>query len=73
MKMKFTSSYELTNLAATEEKFVWAIHPLLRLQPGDQLELPASTRALLNGEAGLMRLIRPSRNKLRENVCLACE
>jgi galactose mutarotase-like enzyme len=43
-------SYELTNLAATEENFVWAIHPLLRLQAGDQLELPASTRALLNGE-----------------------
>jgi galactose mutarotase-like enzyme len=43
-------SYELTNLAAMEENFVWAIHPLLRLQPGDQLELPASTRALLNGE-----------------------
>jgi galactose mutarotase-like enzyme len=42
--------YELTNLAGSREKFVWAIHPLLRLQPGDQLELPASTRALLNGE-----------------------
>ena len=43
--------YELTNLCATAENFVWAIHPLLRLQPGDRLELPASTRALLNGEA----------------------
>ena len=42
--------YELNNLGAAEENFVWAIHPLLRLQPGDQLELPTSTRALLNGE-----------------------
>ncbi|HVU27210.1 MAG TPA: hypothetical protein VHG71_05680 [Verrucomicrobiae bacterium] len=41
--------YELTNFGATEEKFVWSFHPLLRLQPGDELELPASTRALLNG------------------------
>jgi hypothetical protein len=41
--------YELTNFSATEEKFVWSFHPLLRLQPGDELELPASTRALLNG------------------------
>ena len=40
--------YELNNLAKTEENFIWAIHPLLRLQAGDQLELPASTRALLN-------------------------
>jgi hypothetical protein len=31
------------------EHYVWAIHPLLSLQPGDRLELPASTRALLNG------------------------
>jgi hypothetical protein len=41
--------YELVNLGATQENFVWAIHPLLRLQPGDQLELPISTRTLLNG------------------------
>ncbi|MEI9960441.1 MAG: hypothetical protein WDM76_04700 [Limisphaerales bacterium] len=42
-------SYQLNNHGATDESFLWAIHPLLRLQPGDQLELPASTRALLNG------------------------
>lgn len=42
--------YQLNNLAATEESFAWAIHPLLRLEPGDHLELPDSTRELLNGE-----------------------
>lgn len=41
--------YELNNLSATEEPFIWAIHPLLRLHAGDELELPDSTRALLNG------------------------
>jgi len=42
-------SYQLKNFSTAERRFLWAIHPLLRLQPGDQLELPASTRALLNG------------------------
>jgi hypothetical protein len=32
-----------------EERFIWAIHPLLRLTEGDKLDLPASTRALFNG------------------------
>jgi len=41
--------YELSNLGTVEENYIWAIHPLLRLRPGDQLELPTSTRALLNG------------------------
>jgi len=43
-------NYGLHNLSAIEEKFVWAMHPLLRLEAGDQLELPHSTRQLLNGE-----------------------
>ncbi|MEJ0091694.1 MAG: hypothetical protein WDM80_18340 [Limisphaerales bacterium] len=43
-------NYGLRNLSAIEEKFVWAMHPLLQLEPGDQLELPRSTRQLLNGE-----------------------
>jgi galactose mutarotase-like enzyme len=42
-------SYQLNNHGAADESFLWAIHPLLKLQPGDQLELPVSTRALLNG------------------------
>jgi hypothetical protein len=41
--------YQLTNLSASEECFVWAVHPLLRLAAGDELELPDSTRELLNG------------------------
>ena len=43
-------SYRLSNGGTTDEHFLWTLHPLLRLQTGDQLELPASTRALLNGE-----------------------
>jgi galactose mutarotase-like enzyme len=44
-------SYRLHNQSAAEESYLWAIHPLLSLQAGDQLELPASTRALLNNDA----------------------
>ncbi len=43
--------YQLHNRAAAQELYLWAMHPLLRLQIGDQLELPSSTRALLNGAA----------------------
>jgi hypothetical protein len=43
-------NYQLNNFSDAQEHFLWALHPLLRLQAGDQLELPASTRALLNGE-----------------------
>jgi hypothetical protein len=42
-------SYKLKNLSPVQEHFLWAVHPLLRLQIGDQLDLPASTRQLLNG------------------------
>jgi hypothetical protein len=42
-------NYKLFNLTAMEERFNWAIHPLLRLTDGDELELPESTRALFNG------------------------
>jgi len=45
--------YELRNRGDREELFIWAMHPLLRLRRGDKLVLPASTRALLNGEAWL--------------------
>jgi galactose mutarotase-like enzyme len=41
--------YRLVNQGNNEEHFLWAMHPLLQLEPGDQLELPRSTRALLNG------------------------
>lgn len=50
--------YTLKNQSRMAEKFLWAMHPLLRLCAGDQLELPASTRNLLNDEAWLDDLIR---------------
>ena len=43
--------YKLSNLEAMNESFIWAIHPLLRLVDGDEVELPKSTRTLLNGES----------------------
>jgi galactose mutarotase-like enzyme len=43
--------YQLSNLAPTEEPFIWAAHPLLRLVAGDELQLPDSTRKLLQGHA----------------------
>lgn len=46
-------NYQLANRSTTKENFLWALHPLLRLQAGDRLELPPSTRALLNGETWL--------------------
>ncbi|HEY2082045.1 MAG TPA: hypothetical protein VGI88_04625 [Verrucomicrobiae bacterium] len=42
-------SYELSNRSTAPEYFLWAMHPLLSLQPGDRLALPAATRALLDG------------------------
>lgn len=42
-------NYQLTNRSAAPEQFLWAIHPLLRLQEGDHLVLPAATRALFDG------------------------
>jgi hypothetical protein len=44
-------SYLLKNRSLVPEQYLWALHPLLRLQPGDRLRMPATTRALLNGEA----------------------
>jgi hypothetical protein len=43
-------NYRLSNLGPEEESYLWAMHPLLRLVAGDQLQLPASTRAQLDGE-----------------------
>lgn len=42
-------NYKLSNTNGAEEPFLWAVHPLLRLTEGDRLELPGSTRQLLNG------------------------
>ena len=43
--------YRLTNVNTCEESFLWAIHPLLKLCPGDRLEAPASTTGQLIGTA----------------------
>lgn len=43
-------SYRLDNRSQREERYLWAMHPLLELRAGDRLELPASTRALMNGQ-----------------------
>jgi len=44
-------SYRLHNRGAAQERFLWAMHPLLRLRACDRLLMPPSTRALCNGEA----------------------
>ena len=43
--------YRLKNRSLLTEPYLWALHPLLAVQPGDHLRMPATTRALLNGEA----------------------
>ena len=43
--------YQLNSRSGEEEQYLWAMHALLNLQAGDRIELPASTRTLLNGEA----------------------
>lgn len=49
-------NYQLNNQSDADQSYLWAIHPLLRLQPGDSLVLPSATRALLNGEKWLSDL-----------------
>jgi hypothetical protein len=46
-------NYHLDNVGTSDEAYLWSLHPLIRLQPGDRLDLPASTRLLLNGERWL--------------------
>lgn len=41
-------NYRLSNRSIADERFVWAMHPLLDLQSGDQLLLPASTREMMS-------------------------
>ena len=37
--------YQLKNLGAEDELYLWAMHPLLRFQDGDQLQLPPCVRS----------------------------
>ena len=49
----FIFDYTLCNTGASEEPFLWCLHPLLALVPGDRLELPPEVRRLrLNGGVG---------------------
>jgi galactose mutarotase-like enzyme len=43
-------TYRLNSRGAEAEHYLWAMHALLSLRPGDRIELPSSTRRLLNGE-----------------------
>ena len=49
----FRFDYALENLGAEPEPFLWSLHPLTTLEPGDRLELPAEVRSLrLDGGIG---------------------
>jgi hypothetical protein len=41
-------NYKLKNLSMSDESYIWAMHPLLRFENGDQLELPSSTSKIVN-------------------------
>jgi galactose mutarotase-like enzyme len=51
-----TASYTLENRGAADEAYLWAVHPLFRIEEGDRIELPASTRKLLGEPAWLKTL-----------------
>lgn len=40
-------SYRLTNRSGEPQEFLWAMHPLLALRPGDQIELPPEEKRWL--------------------------
>ncbi len=46
-------NYSLTNEGDSALAYLWAMHPLLTIQTGDRLELPAEVREQLAGEAWL--------------------
>ena len=49
----FRFDYALENLGAEPEPFLWSLHPLTTLEPGDRLELPAEVQSLrLDGGLG---------------------
>jgi galactose mutarotase-like enzyme len=50
----FVLDYSLRNTGPEAEPFLWCLHPLLTIKPGDRLELPAEVRSLrLNGGLGV--------------------
>jgi hypothetical protein len=60
--------YQLNNLSAGNESFLWAFHPLLELQPGDRLEIPPETCSLLNNPAwrGALAAAVPEKNSAKD-------
>lgn len=49
----FSFDYELTNVGATPEEYIWCVHPLFTIEAGDRLELPAEVQSLrLDGGLG---------------------
>ena len=49
----FVFDYSLRNTGTEPEPYLWCLHPLLNLEVGDRLELPAEVRSLrLNGGLG---------------------
>ena len=49
----FLFQYRLTNTGPLPEEFLWSLHPLFTIAPGDRLELPEEVRSLrLNGGLG---------------------
>jgi hypothetical protein len=65
-EVRFT--YELRNRGTSEECYLWAMHPLLRLQMGDELELPLSTRMRLEGASWINDLTSSCLNGTCEKV-----
>lgn len=53
---RLTADYELTNCSHAAQPFLWAMHPLLALEAGDQLELPAEAAAQIRAEPWLTSL-----------------
>jgi hypothetical protein len=68
-------SYRLNNLNAAPESYLWAMHPLLKLQAGDELEIPPATRALLNGSAWVDAIASaiPENNRAKVFAAPLCE
>ncbi len=49
-----TLDYRVENCGSAPEEFLWALHPLIAIRPGDRLELPPEVRALsVEAAAGL--------------------
>jgi galactose mutarotase-like enzyme len=48
-----TASYELTNRSGRPLPYIWAAHPLLAIEPGDTIQLPAGTPMSSTDSVGL--------------------